>query len=154
MKKIIILMVATALLLTACSTETTGGTVETTVATTEVPVSQELYNDNGVKIDFTGLNKKGGLLGPEVKMLIDNKSGKAITIQARDFSVNGFMIDPIMSEDVKDGKKENTEIDILQDYLDENGSTEIKEIELKITIIDSETFETITTSDNIKITIN
>ncbi len=101
----------------------------------------EIYSENGVKIVEKGLSKDE-LLGPELKLYIDNESGKYLTIQARNVSVNGFMIDSSMSVDVPNGKRAINGISLLKTSLDENGITDITDMEFSLVAID-ENFNTI-----------
>ena len=79
------------------ATEKPSATIEETV----------LLDRDGIKITAKSLDAKGSFFGPELKMLFENNSGKNITVQARNTSVNGYMIEPMMSVDVASGKKAN-----------------------------------------------
>lgn len=63
-----------------------------------------LVDESDIKITATGLDADG-FLGVEVKLLIENNSDQDLTFQARNVSVNGYMVEPIMSADVAAGKK-------------------------------------------------
>ena len=65
-----------------------------------------LLDENGIKITAIGL--EDGWFGTDLKLLIENNGDKNVTVQARNSSVNGFMVDTMMSEDVVAGKKANT----------------------------------------------
>ena len=107
---------------------------------------RELINKNGVRIVLKGLSEKS-YSGPEVVLYIENNTNKDITIQTRDESVNGFMVDANMSEDIVSGKRAIGDITLFQSSLDENGITDIKEVELYFHIFDAETWDTIFDTD-------
>lgn len=70
-----------------------------------------LMDQNGIKITFMGFEKADNYRkGYDIKLRIDNKSGKDYTVQVRDFSVNGIMADEIFSCDVTNGKTANDKI--------------------------------------------
>ena len=139
----------------AVAVETTAE-VDAEEATTEKPTEQPatekskenlnkvIFNNNGVKITYTGTEE--GLLGTNINLLIENNSGQDYTIQARDVSVDGYMIEPIFSCEVKSGKKANTSLEFFEDDLNENGIENIETIELYFTVFnwddDSNDFDT------------
>ena len=125
MKKIISLLAAAMLImsLTACgdtsggegkepvdvSTGNDAGTGET--QQTKQPEAKDvtieeavLVDDAGVKITAKSLESEE-LFGAEVKLLIENNSGKDLTFQCRNVSVNGYMVETMFSADVVNGKK-------------------------------------------------
>ena len=60
----------------------------------ESKVSEEvIYEENDIKISFSGI--EDSMFGPEINLYIENNSKDNITVQVRDFSINGIMIDPI-----------------------------------------------------------
>ena len=73
-----------------------------------------LVDDAGVKITAKSLDVDG-LFGPEIKLLIENNSGEDLTFQSRNASVNGYMVETMMSVDVTNGKKANDTL-IFLDY--------------------------------------
>lgn len=93
-------------------------------------------------------------MGPEIKLLIENDSDKNITVQARNFSINGIMIDPIFSADVAAGKKSNDEISILSDDLETAKIYTIKDIEFGLHIFNSDTWNDIINENDIKLETN
>lgn len=113
--------------------------------------SKEIYNENGVVITVKGLSSDD-FMGPEVNLLIENNSDKDLTIQTRNSSVNGYMIDLQMSCDVAAGKKANDEMSIYSSSLEASGIDTISEIEFSFHIIDGKSWDTIADSDLITIT--
>lgn len=105
-----------------------------------------LLEQDDVRVVATGLTLDGWY-GPEISVLIENNTGHSITVQARSASVNGAMVYPILSCDVAAGKKANDAISISQAELDTAGIKNIQFIELVTIVMDSESFETLMTSD-------
>ena len=62
-----------------------------------------ILDQNGIKV--TAKNLEDSLYGPSVTLLIENDSGQDLTFQARNVSVNGYMVDSMFSCDVVNGKK-------------------------------------------------
>ena len=110
-----------------------------------------IYEGNDVKITATGLNNEG-FFGPEVKVLIENNSAQDITVQSRDSSVNGLMVDTMFSADVAAGKKANDAITFSSSDLEISGITTIKDIEFSLIVMDSNTWNDIVATDMIGLT--
>lgn len=109
-----------------------------------------LLEQDGLKVTYNGMSED--FLGPTVNLLIENNGSQAYTVQARDVSVNGFMIDPFFSVDVGPGKKANDTMGFLSDDISANGITEITDIEFTFHVCNPDTFDTIFDSDVITIT--
>ena len=68
-------------------------------------VKKEVLLDNEIaKITLVGIDKDG-FMGPGLKVEIENKLDKTITIQTRETSVDGVMSEPIFSCEIAAGKK-------------------------------------------------
>ena len=135
---------------------TPDDTVETP-AITDPTIDQVLYDADGITIVCKGFvpGSEDGWDDPKVKFLITNDTDKNITVQVRDVSVNGFMIDPTCSEDVAAGKKMNGDMSWLQMYFDENGITEVETIEFYFHIYENNgDWDTIADSDIITLNFN
>lgn len=115
--------------------------------TTTQTTGNVVYDKGGIKITYNGIKDSG--YSKNIQFLIENNSSIGITVQARDESINGFMIEGIMSDDVQPGKKANGELTYYNSTLEENGITSIKNIELSFHIFDKETWDTIDDSDTI-----
>lgn len=76
-----------------------------------------LVEEKGVKITAKSLDVDG-IFGPELQLLIENNSGKDLTIQCRDSSINGYMTETMMSVNVTDGKKANDTLTFLHSDLE------------------------------------
>lgn len=126
---------------------------ESSNATDEVTPDQYqvLHNKNGVKITLKYLDYEDNILGPEIKLLIENTSSKSKTVQVRDFSVNGYTITPIFSSKVDAGSKANGGVLILSTKLKENNITDITNVELSFRIFDSDSYTNSVTTDKFEI---
>lgn len=109
-----------------------------------------IYDENGIKIVSKG-TVEDEIWGPEVVLYIENNTDTAITVQPRDTSINGFMVDASMSSDITAGKRVVDEITFLTDDLDTNGITEIEELETSFAIFNMESWEDIVTTGPITI---
>lgn len=71
--------------------------------------SKVLVDDKYVTITFTKL-KRDGILGPEIKLLVKNKTRKNIIVQTTDINTDGMIADPICSIIVDKHKESDGEI--------------------------------------------
>ena len=105
------------------------------------------YDAGGIKVIIKGLAEDTSIWGPSVVVYIENNTDKAFTVQARDVSVNGFMLDPIFSCDVMPGKKAVDAITFMDTQLEENEIGSIENIELSFCIFDFESWDAIVDTD-------
>lgn len=106
-----------------------------------------IYKENGVTMTYNGIGKSDGYFGgQEVKVVIENTSSKDLTVQVRDCSVNGFMIDPIFSCDIASGKKAVSSIRFMDSQLKENGITNIEDVEFKVYVSNNDDWSDYSTS--------
>lgn len=108
-----------------------------------------VYDKNGIRITYQGLDSDD--YSKKFKFLVENNSAKEITVQARDESINGYMIDGIMSEDVMPGKKSNAKLTYYNTSLEKEGISYIETLEMSFHIYDAESWDTIDDSEIIKI---
>lgn len=111
-----------------------------------------VYEGDDIKILSKGLTEDDSLLGSGVVLYIYNSGDSAVTVQTRDVSINGFMVDPIFSEDVFPGKHAITAVTFLSSELEDNGIAEISEIELSFHLFDSESWDTIEDTEKVTLT--
>lgn len=100
------------------------------------------YEGNGVKIVVKGLSEESSILGPSIVVYIENTSGQNLTVQTRDVSINGFMVNATFSCEIAAGKRAVDAITFLESDLEKNGITAITDVELSFHIFDSETWNT------------
>lgn len=109
------------------------------------------YEDSQYKIIVKKLNSSDSFWGFDVYLYIENNSDKDVTIQVNDVSINGFMVDPAFSCEVRAGKKAFDTITFFESDLEDNNITDISEIELKFHIFNTKTWNTIKDTDVITI---
>ena len=131
------------------STETSVS--EETNTSTEITTFSEqiLVDQNNVKIIATGLESDSS--GVSIELRIENNMDKAIMVQSRNQSVNGYMIEPIFSCDIQSQKIANTTIDFHSSDLERCGITTISDIELYFTVSDYDTWDSIFESEIVSI---
>lgn len=110
------------------------------------------YEGNGVKIVVKGLVEDESLLGPGIVTYIENTGDRDITVQTRDVSINGFMMEGLFSCDVVAGKRAVDTITFLASDLEENSITSIDEVELSFHVFNVSSWETIADTTAVKIT--
>ena len=121
--------------------------------TTPNDAGTELYNEGGVRIVGKAVDENS-FWGTAVLLYCENESGRNVGISVDDLSVNGFMMSPLFSTTVYDGKRSIDDITIFSTDLEENGIESIEEVELKFHIYDAETYNTITDTDPIVFSVN
>jgi len=68
-------------------------------------------------------------------------------------SINGFMVTPLFSSTIYDGKMAVSEITIFESDLTDNGIEAVEEVELSFQIYNDETWETIVDTDPISFAV-
>lgn len=109
------------------------------------------YDANGIKVIIKGLAENESIFGPCIVVYIENNTDKAFTVQSRDVSINGFMVDAMFSCDVMPGKKAMDTVTFLSSELEENGITAIEDVELSFHIFDTESWDGIVDTDVVSI---
>lgn len=110
------------------------------------------YGEDGIKVVVKGLSEDKSIFGPSIVVYIENNSNKDITVQARDVSINGFMVETIFSSDILIGKHAVDTITFLSTDLEENEISSIEEVELSFHIFESVGWNTIVDTDIITMT--
>lgn len=114
---------------------------------------QVLLDQDGIKITSKELSNDS-FWGPEVKVLVENTSSKSVTVQLRDVSVNGIMMEPMFSTDVAPGKKVNDSITFMSSEFEEAGITIIQNMEFSFHVFDTESWDTVFDSETICLATN
>lgn len=109
---------------------------------------QVLLEQDGIKITAKELSDDS-IWGPEVKVLIENNSEKSVTVQLRDVSVNGIMMEPMFSAEVAAGKKVNDSITFMNSEFEEAGITIIQNMEFAFHVFDTENWDTVFDSETV-----
>lgn len=85
-----------------------------------------IYDSNNIKVFvLNNENESNTIWGSELPLYIENNTGNNITIQTRDVSVNGFMMDPVFSCDIATGKKAFDSITFMDTQLKESNIDKI-----------------------------
>lgn len=87
----------------------------------------ELYNQNGIRIVGKTVDENS-FWGTAILLYLENNSGKNVGISVDDMSINGFMMSPLFSTTVYDGKKVIDDITVFSSDLEENGIEAIEEV--------------------------
>lgn len=111
-----------------------------------------LYDENGIKIVYKGVNSDDNILGPEVLLYIENNTEQTITVQSRDTSVNGFMMDPSLSPEITPGNKTVSGMTFMSSDLEENNVTDFETIETSFHIF-NENYDSVVDTEPITITV-
>lgn len=113
----------------------------------EVTIAETvLYEADGIKV--TAKSLADGLLGTEVKLLIENDSSENILITSSSVSANGYMMPTAaLYAEVAAGKKANESLTLMSSELDQCGIETLSEMQFYLQIQDPETWETIKTTD-------
>lgn len=135
-------------------TETESATTTEAETTAELPKSENVvvYEQNGIKITYTGVEDRS--LGYLFKFLIENDSDIDINVMDEDLSVNSFMMSAGgMYTSVASHKKANDAIYVYKSSLEENSISNIEDIEFFIRIYDSNNLASHFDSDVIRINV-
>lgn len=108
----------------------------------------ELYHQDGIRIVGKTVDENS-FWGTAILLYLENDSGKNVGISLDDLSINGFMMNPLFSTTIYDGKKSIDDITVLSSDLEENGIEAIEEVELKFHIYDADSYSTISDSEPI-----
>lgn len=114
---------------------------------------EPVYEGKGVKIVFKELTD-GGIMGPELMMYIYNSGDKSVTVQTREVSINGFMVDPVFSAEVGPGKHAVSGVTFMSSDLEENEIEKITDVELSFHIFNTETWNTIADTDTVTLSFS
>ena len=65
-----------------------------------------VYEDDYIRVEYNGVEKTRYNDGSyDIIVTVENLTDQSITVQAREMSINGYMVDPIYSCDIAAGKK-------------------------------------------------
>lgn len=106
----------------------------------------ELYNADGIRIVGKTVDENS-FWGTAILLYCENNSGKNIGISVDEMSINGFMMEPLFTTTVYDGKMALEDITIFSEDLVANGIATIEDVELRFHIYDAATYEAIADSE-------
>jgi len=108
-----------------------------------------VYQDENVIIKYAGLSIEKYNRGYVINFLIENLSSKTLTIQLRETSINGYMASPIMSIEIAPNKKAMDGAKIVNEEAEKFPMDNIKNIETKFHIFNSNDWEDYYETENI-----
>lgn len=111
-----------------------------------------LYDENGIKLIFKELDTDDSIFGPQIMIYTENNTEQTITIQARNTSVNGFMVDPSISTEITPGNKAVSGMTFMKSQLEENNITDFETVETSFHIF-NDNFGTIADTQPITISL-
>lgn len=114
-----------------------AGTDAPAPAGDESIAEQVLVDDGTIKVTATGF-ARDGLFGPSLKLLVENNGTQALTVQARNVSVNGYMVQNALSVDVAAGKKANDALTLMSSDLERCGIGTVADLEFSLHVFTSE----------------
>lgn len=109
---------------------------------------KELYNQDGIRIVGSYV-EEDTFWGAGVVLFIENTSGTDVTIMCDNMSINGFMVTPVFSALVNNGRMSISNITILSSDLEANGIEKVEDIDLVFKGLDPESYQTIFETDAI-----
>ena len=114
------------------------GEDEATVYEREAQSSDKVILDNDyATVIVTGCDEDD-FWGYEVNLFVINKSDANITVSADEVSVNGYMTDPLYVSSVSAGKCAFSSMTWSDSDFEDNGITDVEEIEFKLRVYDSD----------------
>ena len=111
----------------------------------------EVLNEKDIRMIMKKVNTSDSFWGADVHVYIENNSNSNVTIQAREVSINGFMVEPIFSCDIVAGKKIYDTITFLESDLEKNSITSIDDLAISFHIFESDGWDTIFDTPTIEI---
>lgn len=112
---------------------------------------QLVLEQDGISVTVKEVDSEDSFWGADIYVYIQNDSEQDITVQARSVSINGFMVEPMFSCDITAGKKAYDTITFLDTDLTENGIENIDELDISFHVFNSESWDTIFDSEEIKV---
>ncbi len=101
------------------------------------PTDQVLVDNERISVVVIGCDPEG-FWGYTVKLFLVNKTDRSLMFSAEDVSVNGRMCDPYWATSIGPGMVGFSEMDWSESTFEENGITEVEEVEMKLKAYDAE----------------
>lgn len=117
-----------------------------------IKVQQELYNKDGIIVEAVEFNK-GSVMGPELKIYVENNSDKDIEVRADTITINGYVVDGYFHAEVQAGKKANESLSIYETSLESNSISNVENMEFILEFTKAGEWDPFDTSDTISIQI-
>lgn len=100
------------------------------------PTDTVLVDNEYATVLMTGCDPDG-FFGYTVNLFIANKTDTEIMVSVDEASVNGFMLDPFYATSVPAGKVHFSEMSWFETDFEDNGITEVEEIEFQLRVYDN-----------------
>ena len=110
------------------------------------------YDENGIKIVPYRFVSDGSR-APALMIYIENNTEKCMTVQARNESVNGFMVDSLFSAEIASGKCIIDDLRFLESSFEDNEIEKVETIELYFHVFDSETWKERFDTDTVSLVV-
>ena len=120
--------------------------------TTPNDIGTELYNKGGIRIVGKAVDEDS-FWGTAILLYCENTSGKNVGISVEEMSINGFMMNPLFSTTIYNGKMSIDDITIFSSELEKNGVEAIEEVELKFHIYNADSYSTIANSEAVTFSV-
>ena len=101
-----------------------------------------LFDTEEVTAIITGF-REDELWGYTADIYLENKTDEGLTFSVINATVNGYMCDPIWAVEVSAGKRAYSSISWMDSSFEENGITEVSEIVLDFSVMDTEDYSTL-----------
>lgn len=111
---------------------------------------KKIYDDNNLSVTLKGIDYSA-VSGPELQLTIENKINKEIVVQSPYSIVNGFMITPEMNAKIAASKSEDCTLTLRYFNLAISNITSLKKIEFALRLVESDSYNPITTTDLITV---
>ncbi len=108
----------------------------------------ELYNEGGIRIVGKTVDENS-FWGTAILLYIENNTGRNICVQVQNMAINGFMVSPVFSCDVYDGRMAIDDITIFSSDLEDNGIETIEEVSISFHIFDADSWDGIVDTEPI-----
>lgn len=111
---------------------------EITPSEKETPIFSEniVVNENNVVFVITSAPYKDDIWGAGIKVRLENSTDKTLMYSLKNVSVNNYMVNTLFATEVAPNKKENTSITIFTSDLEDNGITQIDNVEFTLRVYD------------------
>lgn len=141
MKKIVCLLLALLLVfaMAGCNSDNDAGNQDGENSNTAI-TRTVLVDEADVKITALSLSEQT-VVGPELKLQIENKTDKKLVFQSRDTAVNKYLVESIMSVEVDAGEKEKCSMILSSSSLNACGITTIASMEMRFRVFDASNWQ-------------
>lgn len=101
------------------------------VKTEEEKSNAVVYEDEYIKVEYNGIKYNDFTGGYDIIVTVENLTDHSMTVQVRETSINGYMVDPTYSSDIASGKKSKHGISIYSEDAKEHPMSDIENVETK-----------------------